>query len=339
MSRHEALRVRFQRDGSTWTQSVRRNVNVPIHRRVAQPGQNPLEASGSFLLEPWNVTNEAMLRCAVVSNPIEKTRALVVAVNHLVCDLTSVNALAGDVKVMLHQFAQGGELVLPDIETSYAAACERVHQKQAGIVLETREDWRAVCATGSAKLVPGAWVTGTVRLRTKPVLANVVRALTTLVVRWWSAAGVAFVDLMTAGRPRDLGLDHTIAPMNFQVRYHLKEHVPLELDFDDSLRRFLLEEALEPADREVLNSRTIKLNVFAAPLDDAKDVKLFNDSQSFLLRADEAARSNRREPEVPAFAAWVEVHVTSSGLEWRVMSHLPELSGAAQLFARLEAEL
>jgi hypothetical protein len=229
--------------------------------------------------------------------------------------------------------------VLPDVETTYSAWCELVHQKMARAALEIPDEWRAVCAAGKANLGPGKSFGGTIRPRNKVAIAKVVHAATRIIERRLSvgAAGVAFVDLWTAGRPRDIGLEHTVGQMNLQARYHLKESIPLELDFDECLRRFCAAEALDPVQRQIMNSRAIKINAFAVPAD---DLKLFNDSQVFQVQAHESFRRESREPETGPFAGWVELHLTGSVLQWRLQSHLPQLSDvAAELFADIEAEL
>jgi non-ribosomal peptide synthase protein (TIGR01720 family) len=129
---HDALRLRFVREGSTWRQFIAEpNGATPFTRidlsALSQAEQGPaIEAATAELQTSLNLSTGPLMRVVLFELGAPQSGRLVVIVNHLVCDGHSWAILLEDLFAAYCQLCQGEAVRLPPKTTSFAQWVERL---------------------------------------------------------------------------------------------------------------------------------------------------------------------------------------------------------------------
>jgi len=147
LSHHDALRTRFTREGTLWTQrtltveeSLGGQAAVTVKELSALSGdaeQQALEAAASEAQAGLDLTRGPLLRAVVLRGGTRPERLLLV-IHHLVVDAVSWRILLEDLQTALQQLPQGAAVRLPAKTTSYKEWSERLgrYADSNGVVSE-----------------------------------------------------------------------------------------------------------------------------------------------------------------------------------------------------------
>ena len=134
--RHEALQMRFRRTDDGWDQSVRPGSFAVRHVDVSEAGEEALSAlaieSGHELLD---VGTGTPLRAALVRLG-ERDHALVLTIEHLVCDGWSVGVLVRELGAAYEAGLRGEEPSLPAPAVQFPDFVHWQHERLQGALLE-----------------------------------------------------------------------------------------------------------------------------------------------------------------------------------------------------------
>ncbi|WP_224248819.1 non-ribosomal peptide synthetase [Hyalangium gracile] len=186
---HDALRMRFERTGTGWSQRC-----MPPDERVvlesfdlsglpSEQRRAAIEATAARLQEGLSLEQGPLLRVArFVPGPGEPERLLLIA-HHLVVDGISWRILLEDLQTAYQQLREGRAPHLPDKTTSYQRWARRLVQ-YARTPSHALDFWRQLPTSGTARLPvdgsdpsPSARAVGAARTHTCALGAEETRAL------------------------------------------------------------------------------------------------------------------------------------------------------------------
>ncbi|HEX7240435.1 MAG TPA: amino acid adenylation domain-containing protein, partial [Longimicrobiaceae bacterium] len=156
---HDALRLRFRREGGAWRQSFAPFDGEVLFERVDLTGVP--EAEWTAAVERKSAEAQAgldlaagpLLRAVYFDRGAERTGRLLLAVHHLAVDGVSWGVLVEDLERACAQLARGGEVRLPPKTTSFRAWAERLAEHALAPELEAeREEWLAAGGEAVAPL-------------------------------------------------------------------------------------------------------------------------------------------------------------------------------------------
>lgn len=119
VNRHETLRCRFRRDGSTMAQVVDRYAIADLDVLDVDGGEAAAEAViAGLLAEPILVDRSPLWRLHVLRTGPEES-LLVLRLHHLVCDGWSIGLFVAELGASYRARAQGGTRTLPELSIQY----------------------------------------------------------------------------------------------------------------------------------------------------------------------------------------------------------------------------
>lgn len=143
VDRHDALRLKFAPDGSTFEVQPPWNVDLTVHDLTASDDANA--ALAEILQEdahtPVSLGAGLPLRCLLIRLQAEK-HVLVITAHHIVCDGWSYNILTQELGQIYSAKSTGREADIAPAPSFAALAARRTPEMRA----ETREYWRGVFA-------------------------------------------------------------------------------------------------------------------------------------------------------------------------------------------------
>ena len=129
---HDALRFRFHRDASGWTQTGRDDEESVALLRVDFSGLPDsqavpaMEAAATQLQASLDLADGPLLRTALFDLGVDKPQRLLIVIHHLVTDGVSWRVLLEDLQTGYEQVCRGLEVELPPKTTSFARWAQRL---------------------------------------------------------------------------------------------------------------------------------------------------------------------------------------------------------------------
>jgi amino acid adenylation domain-containing protein/non-ribosomal peptide synthase protein (TIGR01720 family) len=153
---HDALRLRFVRDGSIWQQ-----INVGLEETVpftvvdfsqlsSGEQQTALETAAAELQASLNLSEGPVMRVALFNLGINKPGRLLLVIHHLAVDGVSWRILLEDLSTAYQQLSRGGTIALPPKTTSFKdwayrlMECLRSQKLQQELDYWLAESWSGV---------------------------------------------------------------------------------------------------------------------------------------------------------------------------------------------------
>lgn len=125
-SRHESLRATFSFDGGEWKQAIAPRVDVAVQRARVEAGGDIVDVATDIGARPWDISKEALLRCAVVDEPARGKHFLMVFAHHLAADAMSLVALGEEISAVYQALRENRRVELPPVPTSFSEWMQRL---------------------------------------------------------------------------------------------------------------------------------------------------------------------------------------------------------------------
>jgi amino acid adenylation domain-containing protein/non-ribosomal peptide synthase protein (TIGR01720 family) len=159
LSHHDALRLRFQRDGSGWQQIIAPpGEEAPLLVRdlsgLSETEQRAqIEETGADLQSSLSLAEGPMLQAALFRRGGRRDDRLLLVLHHLVVDGVSWRILLEDFETAYGQLASGDDISLPPRTTSFQYWAERLQQyAQSAVLAQETGYWLQLSRAQAAPL-------------------------------------------------------------------------------------------------------------------------------------------------------------------------------------------
>ncbi|HYN84226.1 MAG TPA: amino acid adenylation domain-containing protein, partial [Pyrinomonadaceae bacterium] len=158
LRRHDALRLRFERDERGWRQTNAGPESVSFARvdlsaLAGDEQRAALEAEAARLQARLHLTEGPLVRVALFDLGASVGRRLIVVIHHLAVDGVSWRVLLSELDAACRQLARGEEIQLPPKTTSFKQWAERLSRHARSPELKAElEYWRGVAGANTGRL-------------------------------------------------------------------------------------------------------------------------------------------------------------------------------------------
>ena len=156
---HDALRLRFQRSGSGWTQfnaGGEEAVKLTLVDLAGTPEEkqtSAMETAAAELQGNLNLSRGPLIRAALFNFGCRRPSRLLLAIHHLAVDGVSWRILLEDLQVLCEQLRSGGTVRLPDKTISFRKWAQELAEHARSATLEHEADyWLAVSSAKSGPI-------------------------------------------------------------------------------------------------------------------------------------------------------------------------------------------
>ena len=156
---HDALRLRFQRSGSGWTQfnaGGEEAVELTLVDLAGTPEEkqtSAMETAAAELQGNLNLSRGPLIRAALFNFGGRRPSRLLLAIHHLAADGVSWRILLEDLQVLCEQLRSGGTVRLPDKTISFRKWAQELAEHARSATLEHEADyWLAVSSAKSGPI-------------------------------------------------------------------------------------------------------------------------------------------------------------------------------------------
>ncbi|MBD1806825.1 amino acid adenylation domain-containing protein [Microcoleus sp. FACHB-SPT15] len=144
---HDALRLRFERTESNWTQiNAEPDETVPfswvdLSGIAAEKQASALETTASELQASLNLSCGLLVRVALFNLGAEKTNRLLLIIHHIAVDSLSWRILVEDLETIYQQLSQGKTITLPAKTTSFQQWAQQLREYANSAVVQQELDY------------------------------------------------------------------------------------------------------------------------------------------------------------------------------------------------------
>jgi amino acid adenylation domain-containing protein/non-ribosomal peptide synthase protein (TIGR01720 family) len=144
---HDALRLRFERTQSNWTQiNAEPDETVPfscvdLSQIAPEKQESVLEATANELQASLNLLRGPLVRVALFNLGAEKTSRLLLIIHHIAVDSLSWRILVEDLETIYQQLSQGKTLTLPSKTTSFQHWAQQLREYTNSAAMQQELDY------------------------------------------------------------------------------------------------------------------------------------------------------------------------------------------------------
>jgi non-ribosomal peptide synthase protein (TIGR01720 family) len=147
MLHHDALRLRFKKEGSQWLQAGTqpestvpfRSIDLSATAREQQ--RSTLERTAAGLQESLDLSDGPLWQVALFELGPGQRQRLLIVVHHLLVDGVSWRIILEDLQTAFDQLSQGNKVELPPKTTSFARWAERLQRHAQSPAVEEESSW------------------------------------------------------------------------------------------------------------------------------------------------------------------------------------------------------